>query len=97
MYGIIYYDYRTGRIADAGYDLGTFKNHVTINNATFDHDGNLCNDWVRSMAFDHTGHLWIGTSNGVSCLNTKTLSFKDFGWNNILKDRQANGTFAQSL
>ena len=52
--------------------------------------GFLCNDWVRSMAFDHTGHLWIGTSNGVSCLNTKTLSFKDFGWNNILKDRQAN-------
>ena len=53
--------------------------------------GFLCNDWVRSMAFDHTGHLWIGTSNGVSCLNTKTLSFKDFGWNIILKDRQANG------
>ena len=53
--------------------------------------GFLCNDWVRSMAFDHTGHLWIGTSNGVSFLNTKTLSFKDFGWNIILKDRQANG------
>ena len=53
--------------------------------------GFLCNDWVRSMAFDHTGHLWIGTSNGVSCLNTKTISFKDFGWNIILKDRQANG------
>ncbi len=53
--------------------------------------GFLCNDWVRSMAFDHTGHLWIGTSNGVSCLNTKTLSFKNFGWNIILKDRQANG------
>lgn len=53
--------------------------------------GFLCNDWVRSMAFDHTGHLWIGTSNGISCLNTKTLSFKDFGWNIILKDRQANG------
>ena len=54
-------------------------------------EGFLCNDWVRSMAFDHTGHLWIGTSNGVSYLNTKTLSFKDFGWNIILKDRQANG------
>ena len=53
--------------------------------------GYLCNDWVRSMALDHTGHLWIGTSNGVSCLNTKTMSFKDFGWHNILKDRQANG------
>lgn len=54
------------------------------------HSGYLCNDWVRSMALDHTGHLWIGTSNGVSCLNTKTYNFKDFGWHNILKDRQVN-------
>ena len=53
--------------------------------------GYLCNDWVRSMALDHTGHLWIGTANGVSCLNTQTLSFKDFGWHNILKDKQING------
>ena len=52
--------------------------------------GYLCNDWVRSMALDHTAHLWIGTSNGVSCLNTKTMSFKDFGWHNLLKDKQAN-------
>ena len=52
--------------------------------------GFLCNDWVRSMALDHTGHLWIGTSNGVSCLNTKSYSFKDFGWHNILNDRQVN-------
>ena len=53
--------------------------------------GYLCNDWVRSMALDHTGHLWIGTSNGASCLNTKTFSFKDYGWPGILKNRQVNG------
>lgn len=54
------------------------------------HLGQLCNDWIRSMKLDHTGHLWIGTSNGVSCLNTRTLSYKDYGTNVILKNHQAN-------
>ena len=62
-----------------------------LNMSTRGKKGYLCNDWVRSMALDHTGHLWIGTANGVSCLNTQTLSFKDFGWHNILKDKQING------
>ena len=53
--------------------------------------GHLCNDWVRSMTLDNTGHLWIGTSNGVSCLNTKTYSFNDYGPGVILKNHQANG------
>lgn len=62
-----------------------------LNMSTRGKKGYLCNDWVRSMTLDHTGHLWIGTANGVSCLNTQTLSFKDFGWHNILKDKQING------
>ena len=62
-----------------------------LNMSTRGKKGYLCNDWVRSMTLDHTGHLWIGTANGVSCLNTRTLSFKDFGWHNILKDKQING------
>ncbi len=52
--------------------------------------GHLCNDWVRSMSLDPSGHLWIGTSNGVSCLNIHTMSFNDFGKNVILKNHQAN-------
>lgn len=52
--------------------------------------GFLCNDWVRAMMLDHQGMLWIGTSNGVSCMNTKTYSFTDYGWQTILKDKQAN-------
>lgn len=52
--------------------------------------GYLCNDWVRTLSFDHNGRLWIGTSNGVSCMDTQTLSFNTQGWHNILKDKQAN-------
>lgn len=52
--------------------------------------GNLCNDWIRSLMFDHTGLLWIGTANGACVLDPKTLSFDSFGWKMILMDRQAN-------
>ena len=52
--------------------------------------GALCNDWIRAMMFDSEGLLWIGTSNGVSCLDTKTYSFRTFGWNYILPQTQVN-------
>lgn len=41
MFGIIYYDYATGKIADAGYDFGPYKGNITINTAVFDRQGNL--------------------------------------------------------
>lgn len=52
--------------------------------------GYLCNDWIRSMTVDHTGLLWIGTSNGVTCLNPKTMSFRTFGDIYFLHDIQTN-------
>lgn len=52
--------------------------------------GALCNDWIRTMVFDHSGLLWIGTSNGVSCMNPKSYTFNDQGWEVILKNHQAN-------
>ena len=66
---------------------GTVK---VFNMAQRSNHGYLCNDWVRALMLDHQGMLWIGTSNGVSCMNTKTYSFNDMGWHNILKDKQAN-------
>ena len=45
----------------------------------------LCNDWIKSMFIDRYGMLWVGTSNGVSCLNTKTGQFKQFGKEVLLK------------
>ncbi len=51
--------------------------------------GALCNDWVRCMMFDKSGRLWIGTSNGVSCL-TSDGSFESLGWDCLLKNHLIN-------
>jgi signal transduction histidine kinase/ligand-binding sensor domain-containing protein/DNA-binding response OmpR family regulator len=52
--------------------------------------GYLCNDWVRSLCFGNDGLLWIGTSNGVACMNTSTFNFRTYGWNSILREVQTN-------
>ena len=41
MYGIMRYDYLTGTLSDAGYDLSALDGSVSIRNATLDHQGNL--------------------------------------------------------
>ena len=52
--------------------------------------GHLCNDWIRSMLIDDDGILWIGTSNGVSCMDTRTGSFRPFKWDYLLYNIQTN-------
>lgn len=85
-----------GRLFISVYSKGIFifnthTNKVQIlNMSKFTHHGQLCNDWVRHLMFDHQGLLWIATSNGVACLNTKNFDFKTFGWNSILNNIQAD-------
>lgn len=45
--------------------------------------GKLCNDWINEMYIDRQGLLWICTSNGISCLDTKTGSFLSQGWKSM--------------
>lgn len=52
--------------------------------------GYLCNDWIRDMTFDRRGLLWIATSNGVSCFDPRSHSFKPLGWHNILQNKLTN-------
>ena len=53
---------------------------------TQDGTGNtLCNDWIKTMFIDRYGMLWIGTSNGLSCMDTQTRQFKQFGKRVLLK------------
>ena len=52
--------------------------------------GNLCNDWIRHLMFDRQGLLWIGTSNGISCMNPKDKRFDVFSWKILLRDVQVN-------
>ena len=42
--------------------------------------GTLCNDWIKSLFVDRYGMLWIGTSNGLSVMDTRNHNFKSFGW-----------------
>ena len=87
MYGFVYYDYRTGRIADAGYDFGGYQNNVTINNATFDHEGNLY------ISTSEHGVLMIRKgSNRVEQLENSNSSFNlaTAFVNNIIEDKDNN-------
>jgi signal transduction histidine kinase/ligand-binding sensor domain-containing protein/DNA-binding response OmpR family regulator len=40
--------------------------------------GRLCNDWINCIIQDSDGLLWIGTCNGISCLNPETETFMNF-------------------
>ena len=46
--------------------------------------GYICNNWVQSMCYDHSGLLWLGTSWGLSCFNPRTKRFDTFKWHNQL-------------
>lgn len=48
--------------------------------------GALGNDWVKSLFMDSRGILWIGMSEGLSCLNPRTGSFLTYGWQSQLLD-----------
>ena len=87
MYGIIYYDYKTGRIADAGYDFGTYANNVTINNATFDHEGNL---YISTS--EHGALLIKKGSNRVEQLESSNSNFNlsTAFVNDIIEDKDNN-------
>lgn len=89
-------DDRQGNLYVSVYSKGIYVyNEATrqvkvLNMQQRSHKGNLCNDWVRGMMTDRQGLLWIGTSNGVSCMDTHTMTFGALGWHNILKDKQSN-------
>jgi signal transduction histidine kinase/ligand-binding sensor domain-containing protein/CheY-like chemotaxis protein/AraC-like DNA-binding protein len=40
--------------------------------------GGLCNDWINCIIQDSDGLLWIGTCNGISCLDPETETFMPF-------------------
>jgi signal transduction histidine kinase/ligand-binding sensor domain-containing protein/AraC-like DNA-binding protein len=52
----------------------------TSGNAESDNwnSGQLCNDWINCILQDRDGLLWIGTCNGLSCLDPETETFMHF-------------------
>lgn len=54
--------------------------------------GRLVNNWIRALYYDSRGLLWIGSVNGLGCMNPRDRSFKPLGW-----DVQLRGTKCYSL
>ncbi len=70
------------------YNTETHKN-ITYSMNQQHKKGTLLNDWIISMKFDHSGLLWVGTSNGLACFNPANGDFRPFGWTeNKLIDMQ---------
>lgn len=71
------------------YDVASRRVRVVNMAQQYPH-GRLCNDWIRAMHVDGRGLLWMGTSNGVACLNTRTMAFDTYGWNSLLHNIPVN-------
>lgn len=71
--GMVVYDTASGETTKV-----FMQNHDGIGNT-------LCNDWIKTLFIDRYGMLWIGTSNGISCMDLKTRRFKQFGKGVLLK------------
>ena len=52
--------------------------------------GYLTNNWVNTFYIDSKNMLWIGTSNGVSCMDIYDKTFNKYGWNEIVKEKPCN-------
>ena len=68
----------------------TLKNYLSTQTNPI--KGQLWNNWVMAMMPDREGYVWMATSDGVSCFNPKTESFRPYGWDCIL-----DGTMCYSL
>ena len=76
------------------YDRATAQfHHYSMKQPQRSVDGNLINDWIMSLTTDRDGRIWIGTSNGVTCFDAQTSSFKPFGWESICEGLACTTTF----
>jgi signal transduction histidine kinase/DNA-binding response OmpR family regulator len=70
-------DYGNGLVV---YDQVSGRSRSYSMNHADPRKGRLCNDWVKALCFDSRGMLWIGTANGLSCMNPADGNFRICGW-----------------
>ena len=51
--------------------------------------GTICNNWIKALFVDSRGLLWVGTSNGLSCMDTRNCNFNLLGRGDKLPDMQS--------
>jgi signal transduction histidine kinase/ligand-binding sensor domain-containing protein/CheY-like chemotaxis protein/AraC-like DNA-binding protein len=61
------------------YDINAsrFVEHYCENETNPNPEG-LTNNWVNSLILDDNNLLWMGTMNGLSCLDTQTRTFRNY-------------------
>ena len=69
------------------YDTGTGK-AVSFNMEDKRRQGTICNNWIKSLFIDSRGLLWIGSSNGLSCMDTRNYNFNVLKHGTLLRDVQ---------
>lgn len=76
--GLCIYDTKSGKCTGISTEATADSSKATI-----------CNNWIEALFCDSEGLLWIGTTEGVSCLNPKNLDKRPYEWNELLKGYNA--------
>lgn len=80
-------------ICDYGKSLCIYDTHTGRQTAFSMTDrrrlGTICNNWIKALFIDSHGLLWIGSSNGVSCMDTRNFNFHVLGSGKILPGLQS--------
>ena len=61
---------------------GNLRNYNMNDSSTV--NGRLCNNWIMGMSADQKGLIWMATSAGMACFDSKTGSFRSQGWESQL-------------
>ena len=48
-------------------------------------NGKLVNNWIRALCYDSSGLLWIGSVDGLGCMNPHDRTFRPLGWDTQMK------------
>lgn len=51
--------------------------------------GTICNNWIKALFIDSDGLLWLGSANGVSCMDTRNYDFYVLKGVTLLKNMQS--------
>lgn len=74
--GLCVYDTRSGK--SLSFSMEDRRRHGTI-----------CNNWIKALFIDSDGRLWIGSANGVSCMDTSNYHFITHNGGTMLRNMQS--------
>jgi len=79
------------------YDIAEKKATAFSMNSNSNNGNGILNDWIISMATDNKGRMWIGTSDGLECLDTyimKSVELPNIDKKQVLKYLQCTAIAA---